>query len=115
MRNVADLITRRNLLRAGALVAGGAMVPAALRGQKGGQAGYAPGSLKPPTPAAELPIRLGIASYTFREFDSMHLIEFMHQLKTPYLNLKDMHLPLTPLADVAPMAAKYRAAGFTLT
>jgi sugar phosphate isomerase/epimerase len=71
--------------------------------------------LKAPTAAAELPIRLGIASYTFRSFDSAHLINFMHQLKTPLLNLKDVHLPMTPLDQVAPMAAMYRAAGFTLT
>jgi sugar phosphate isomerase/epimerase len=60
-------------------------------------------------------VRLGIASYTFRSFDSARLIEYMHQLKTPYLNLKDMHLPMTPLDQVAAKAAAYRAAGFTLT
>jgi len=61
------------------------------------------------------PIRLGIASYTFRKFDQAHLIEFMKELKTPYLNLKDVHLPMTPLDQVAPRAAEYRAAGLTLT
>ena len=61
------------------------------------------------------PIRLGIASYTFRKFDVAHLIDFMHQLKTPYLNLKSVHLPLTPLDQVAAQAAAYRAAGFQLT
>lgn len=64
---------------------------------------------------AASPIRLGIASYTFRKFDDAHLIDFMHQLKTPYLNLKDVHLPMKPLDQVAPLAAKYRAAGFKLT
>jgi len=64
---------------------------------------------------AASPIRLGIASYTFRKFDDSHLIDFMHQLKTPYLNLKDVHLPMKPLDQVAPLAAKYRAAGFKLT
>ncbi len=61
------------------------------------------------------PIRLGIASYTFRKFDQPHLIEFMKELKTPYLNLKDMHLPMTPVDQIAPRAAEYRAAGLTLT
>jgi sugar phosphate isomerase/epimerase len=71
--------------------------------------------------AVDLPIRLGIASYTFREFDSSHfLIDFMKQLKTPLLNLKDVHLPMpvegqTTLAHVAAQAAAYRKAGFTLT
>jgi sugar phosphate isomerase/epimerase len=61
------------------------------------------------------PIRLGIASYTFRKFDQAHLIEFMKELKTPYLNLKDVHLPMTPADQVAARAAEYRAAGMTLT
>ena len=39
----------------------------------------------------------------------------MHELKTPLLNLKDMHLPMTPLDQVAAKAAEYRAAGFNLT
>lgn len=32
------------------------------------------------------PIRLNITSYTFRGFDQANLIEFMKELKTPYLN-----------------------------
>lgn len=68
-----------------------------------------------PDTASAMPIRLGIASYTFRSFDSAHLIDFMHQLKTPYLNLKDMHLKMTPLDQVKQQADAYRAAGFKLT
>src|SRR6185437_5768285 len=52
---------------------------------------------------------------TFRKFDQAHLIEFMKELKTPYLNLKDMHLPMTPADEVSKRAAEYRAAGMTLT
>ncbi len=66
-------------------------------------------------PSSASPIRLGIASYTFRKFDQQHLIEFMKELKTPYLNLKDVHLPMTPADQVAARAAEYRAAGMTLT
>jgi sugar phosphate isomerase/epimerase len=61
------------------------------------------------------PIRLGIASYTFRKFNQEQLIGFMKQLKSPYLNLKDVHLPMTPADQVATRAAEYRAAGLTLT
>src|SRR6185437_7948827 len=64
--------------------------------------------LKPPTDDAKLPIRLGLATYTFRNFDSAQMVEYAKQLKTPYLNLKDMHLPLTPLDQVAAKAAEYR-------
>ena len=61
------------------------------------------------------PIRLGIASYTFRKFDQAQLIGFMKELKTPYLNLKDVHLPMTPVDEVSKRAAEYRAAGMILT
>lgn len=65
--------------------------------------------------ASHSPIRLGVASYTFREFKPEQVIQFMHQLKTPYLNVKDVHLPMTPLADVPKRAAAYREAGIQLT
>ena len=99
--------SRRGLLKTSALAAAASLLPSIEL--------HAETPLKPPSAATALPIRLGIASYTFRKFDSAHLIEFMKQLKTPYLNLKDMHLPMTPLDQVAAEAAKYRAAGFTLT
>jgi sugar phosphate isomerase/epimerase len=104
----ANPVSRRTLLRTGALAAAATLLPAESRAQP-------PAQLKPPSPAADLPIRLGIASYTFRSFDSAHLIDFMHQLHTPYLNLKDVHLAITPLDQVAAQAAAYRAAGFILT
>ena len=66
-------------------------------------------------PSGTSPIRLGIASYTFRKFDPAHLIDFMKQLKTPYLNLKDVHLPMGPADQVKKQADEYRAAGLTLT
>ena len=127
MTNSATTVTRRTLLRTSALAAAATLLPA--EAQKPSTPSYAPNTLKPPTPDADLPIRLGIASYTFRSFDSAHLIDFMHQLKTPLLNLKSVHLPMTsldldpkdihptmiPLAQVAAQAAAYRAAGFILT
>lgn len=67
------------------------------------------------TEPAASPIRLGIASYTFRKFDQAHLLDFMKQLNTPYLNLKDVHLPMTPADQVSKRAAEYRAAGMILT
>jgi sugar phosphate isomerase/epimerase len=128
MTNSDVTLTRRTLLRTGALAAAASLLPAESQAQNA-KTSYAPATLKPPTPDAELPIRLGIASYTFRSFDSAHLIDFMHQLKTPLLNLKSVHLPMTsldldpkdahpsmiPLDQVAAQAAAYRAAGFILT
>jgi sugar phosphate isomerase/epimerase len=116
MTTSANNITRRTLMRTSALAAASTLLPADIYAQSAAAGtSYAPSTLKPPTPDADLPIRLGIASYTFRSFDSAHLIDFMHQLKTPLLNLKDVHLPMTPLDQVAAQAAAYRAAGFKLT
>jgi len=39
----------------------------------------------------------------------------MKQLKTPLLNLKDVHLPMKPADQVPVRAAEYRDAGLTLT
>jgi sugar phosphate isomerase/epimerase len=46
-------------------------------------------------------VRLGLASYTFRDFDRAHLIAFMKQLNVSALNAKDVkdHLPMDPAAE----------------
>jgi sugar phosphate isomerase/epimerase len=144
MTNSASTLTRRALLRTSTFAAAATLLPVEAQTKKPVPLSYAPSTLKPPTPDADLPVRLGIASYTFRAFDSAHLIDFMHQLKTPLLNLKSVHLPMTsldllanqprtppqtgqapqelrptptmiPLDQVAAQAAAYRAAGFKLT
>jgi len=61
------------------------------------------------------PIRLGAASYSFRKFGMADVIKFMKQLDTPYLNVKDMHLPMTSAAEVERVSAEYRAAVIKLT
>jgi sugar phosphate isomerase/epimerase len=102
-----DSLNRRDVLHRG-LFAGGAALLAGPRGQ-----GFA--QMAAIGEASDSPVRLGIASYTFRKFDAPHLIDFMHQLKSPYLHLRDVHLPIAPLEDVAAHAAVYRAAGLTIT
>jgi sugar phosphate isomerase/epimerase len=95
-------ISRRGLLRGAALLTASTVLPATSKSASAQS-------------SSESPIRLGIASYTFRKFDQAHLIEFMKELKTPYLNLKDVHLPMTPVDQIAPRAAQYRDAGLKLT
>ena len=68
---------------------------------------------------AASPIRLGLASYTFRNFTRAQLIGFMKQLNITALNAKDVkdHLPMDPqeeakaLADYAAAGIKLHAAG----
>ena len=64
-------------------------------------------------------MKLGLASYTFRNFDRTQLIGFMKQLQVSALNVKDIkdHLPMDPvledkaLADYAAAGIKLHAAG----
>jgi sugar phosphate isomerase/epimerase len=69
----------------------------------------------PPASAAELPIRLGIASYTFRAFTRAQMLPFLKQLGVTDVNLKDTkdHLPMDPQAEAAAIA-DYAAAGIKL-
>ena len=66
-------------------------------------------------PLPPSPVRLGVASYSLRDFEPAYVISAMKQLRTPYLNLKDTHLPMEPLDQVRARADQYRAAGLTLT
>jgi sugar phosphate isomerase/epimerase len=61
------------------------------------------------------PIRLGLASYTFRNFTRAQMIAYMKQLGVPDLNAKDVkdHLPIDPQAEAAALA-DYAANGIKL-
>src|SRR5271157_1694313 len=61
------------------------------------------------------PVRLGVASYSFRKFDRAQVIEFMKVLNVSLINLKDMHLPWTPPEETRRAAAEFRDAGLTIT
>lgn len=61
------------------------------------------------------PIRLGMASYTFRDFTRAQLIGYMKELELTALNAKDAkdHLPMDPAGE-AQALADYQAAGIRL-
>jgi sugar phosphate isomerase/epimerase len=61
------------------------------------------------------PVRLGLASYTFRNFTRAQMIGFMKDLNVVDLNAKDAkdHLPMDPAAE-AQALADYAAAGIRL-
>ena len=61
------------------------------------------------------PVRLGMASYTFRDFSRAQLIGFLKELNLDQLNPKDAkdHLPQDPAAE-AQAVADYQAAGIHL-
>jgi len=62
-----------------------------------------------------LPIRLGVASYTFRNFSRAQMIGFLKQLNVLSLNAKDVkdHLPMDAKEEQAALA-DYAAAGIKL-
>jgi sugar phosphate isomerase/epimerase len=97
-------LTRRNFLRCGGIAA----------------AALAPSSkllalAKNALPDDASPIRLGIASYTFRNFTRAQLITFAKELRVFSLNPKDVkdHLPADAEQEKAALA-DYAATGITL-
>jgi len=96
--------SRRSFLNAAAMAAGASALHAL------GLAQMRAGSM-----SAAVPIRLGMASYTFRAFDRARLIGCMQQLKNTRLNAKDVkdHLPMEVSGEAAALEA-YRAAGIEL-
>src|SRR5947209_13683243 len=60
-------------------------------------------------------IKLGIASYSFRKFSRAQAIEMTKQLGTPYLNVKDFHLPLnSSAAEIDAAREEFAKAGITI-
>jgi len=97
--------SRRNFLRNGALAAtalscSGAISAAAQDYAKEGQS---------------TGIKLGLASYTFRNFTRAQMIAYMKQLNLTALNAKDVkdHLPMDPTLEATALA-DYAAAGIQL-
>jgi len=100
-----NIYSRRDFVRSGALVAAGF---AASRDAFALAQG-------PPSADEVSPIRLGIASYTFRNFNRAQMIGFMKQLNVLALNAKDVkdHLPTDAQQEAAALA-DYAAAGIKL-
>jgi sugar phosphate isomerase/epimerase len=61
------------------------------------------------------PIKLGICSYTFRNFTRAQMLGYLKELRLTDLNVKDIkdHLPMDPTAE-AQALADYAAAGIKL-
>jgi sugar phosphate isomerase/epimerase len=98
-----NILSRRNFLRTGALA-----TAAAFAAPPHERDLFALPPTKKPLPAAaeKTPIRLGLASYTFRDFTRANLIRYMQQLQVSALNAKDVkdHLPMDSTAEAAALA-----------
>jgi sugar phosphate isomerase/epimerase len=102
-------ISRRNFLRAGAMAAAAMSTPVMLSAA----------ALGTPSTGKLSPIKLGLASYTFRNFSRAQMIGYMKQLNVSELNAKDVkdHLPTDPtqesqaIVDYTAADIKVHAAG----
>jgi sugar phosphate isomerase/epimerase len=97
--------SRRNFVRSSAMVAGAFTASDDI---------FALAQERPSAVEAS-PIRLGLASYTFRAFSRAQMIAFMKRLNVFELNAKDVkdHLPTDPQQEAAALA-DYAAAGIRL-
>jgi sugar phosphate isomerase/epimerase len=97
--------SRRDFVRSGAVVAAAFSAPADVLARVH----------EHPSADEALPIRLGLASYTFRNFSRAQVIGFMKQLNVVALNAKDVkdHLPMEAQQEAAALA-DYAAAGIKL-
>jgi sugar phosphate isomerase/epimerase len=105
-----DAMSRRSLLRAGA-------IGAAASGVLGTSGLMRQANAEPRPGGTGGEIKLGVASYSFHQFDRGHVIDFMKQLNVQYLNAKDAkdHLPMAPPEATDAAVAAYKAAGIELT
>lgn len=87
-------LSRRNFLQSSALAVAAIAAPLSLSAEAVPETG------KPS------PVKLGLASYTFRNFTRAQLIAYMKQLNLTEVNCKDTkdHLPIDPTAEAAAMA-----------
>jgi sugar phosphate isomerase/epimerase len=98
-------VSRRDFIHSSVLVAAALAPPASVCAS----------TPTPPFAEEAAPIRLGLASYTFRNFSREQMIGFMKQLNVLALNGKDVkdHLPMDPQQEAAALA-DYAAAGIKL-
>ncbi len=67
------------------------------------------------SPAPETTLRLGVASYSLRQFPRAAAIEMIRALRTPYVNIKSVHLPYTlPVRELATARREFEAAGLMI-
>jgi len=107
-------IPRRTFLGTVAASATGAALAAAAKPNILSAATIATGArLTPSVPSA--PIKLGVASYSLREFPLDKALEMIKALRTPYVNFKSMHVPYekTP-AELDALRKSIEAQGFTI-
>jgi sugar phosphate isomerase/epimerase len=98
-------LSRRNFIRSGTIVAAASATSGAWHSV----------AQTSSSDAERSPIQLGVASYTFRNFNRAQMIEYLKQIQVTELNVKNVkdHLPADP-AEEAKALEDYTAAGIRL-
>jgi sugar phosphate isomerase/epimerase len=98
-------LSRRNFIRSGTIVAAASATSGAWHSV----------AQTSSSEAERSPIQLGVASYTFRNFNRAQMIEYLKQIQVTELNVKNVkdHLPADP-AEEAKALEDYTAAGIRL-
>ena len=88
-----DRVPRRSFLTTAAATMAGAAFGIGATPSLGRTAESIPGDDRAPAPAPVHEIKLGIASYSLREFPLEKALEMAKTLRTPYINFKSVHIP----------------------
>ena len=95
-----QISSRRSFVQSSALLWAASTLPLSAAGRNPALAEPSEAGGKPS------PVRLGLTSYTFRNFSRAQMIGFMKQLAVDGLNPKDVkdHLPMDPAAEAGALA-----------
>jgi sugar phosphate isomerase/epimerase len=97
---IEDRVPRRSFLTtAAATMAGAALGVAASPSVAPAAAEASHGDDRGAAPAPPHEIKLGVASYSLREFPLDKALEMIKTLRTPYVNFKSVHVPYEKSAD----------------
>jgi sugar phosphate isomerase/epimerase len=98
-------LSRRNFIRSGTIIAAASATSGAWHSV----------AQTSSSEAERSPIQLGVASYTFRNFNRAQMIEYLKQTQVTELNVKNVkdHLPADPVEE-AKALEDYTAAGIRL-
>ena len=106
-------VPRRNFLKLAALGAASSVFTKASYGLDGPR--YVARAAASHSRAKDVGVKLGVASYSLRNFPRAKAIEMTKALGTPYINLKSVHLPYElSLAEIAAARQEIEAAGLQI-
>src|SRR5215204_1419618 len=94
-----DRVPRRSFLTTAAATMAGAALGVAATPSRGRSAESSDGDDRSAASAPPHEIKLGIASYSLREFPLEKALEMAKTLRTPYINFKSVHVPYEKTAE----------------